>query len=87
MREVFGCGFDGHAGRGTDPRFPEVATCPEYLVRTAYVGSVYEFLAPYRNGGLGNVLDLPAALADGLAIVDGELKAHEAEIQRQLYAD
>ena len=84
---MLGCGFDGYAGRGTDQRFPGVATCPEYLVRTAYVGSVYEFLGAYRLGALGSVLDLPASLVDALAVLDAELKAHEAEINKQLMAD
>jgi len=56
-------------------------------VRTAWVGSVYEYLGAYRAGNVGSVFDLPAALFDALVILDAELKAHEAELQKQLYAE
>lgn len=87
MRETFGCGFDGFAGRGADRRFPQVATCPEYLVRTAWIGSCYEYIGAYRSGNLGSVFDLPHPLFEALLVLDAELKAHEAELTKQVQAD
>jgi hypothetical protein len=87
LREAFGCGVAGFAGRGSDTRFPEVATCSVWLCQQPWVDSVYGYLGAYRTGNLGSVFDLPAALFDALIVLDGELKIHEAELQKQMMAD
>jgi hypothetical protein len=84
---MLGCGFDGFEGQGEPhEKFSDVRTCPHFLARSPYVSSIWEYLTPFRNGGL-DVFDLPHPLFSALVILDSELKVHEGEIAEALSAD
>lgn len=77
MRPTLGCGFEGFDGKGvirshgSDDDYYK-RTCPQFFARQAGVYSVYEYLPDYRRSALGNVLDLPNVLYEGLQILDAE---------------
>lgn len=89
MRPLLGCGFHGFEDRGEAAveRYPEVKTCPQYLARTPFVASVWQYLTAFRVGGLGNAMDLPHGLFVALTLLDSELKLHDGEIKEQLLTD
>ena len=84
-RGLLGCGFD--------PRYKDKCecvyetgskTCPQWYARQPAVLSVYEWLTPWRTGGLGNAMDLPSVLFDALQILDSELESVKAKIEGEV---
>ena len=86
MHRELGCGWDGFEGAATFAydRYPDVKTCPQYLACSPFVQSIWLYLTPYRNGGLGNVMDLPNQLFEYLSILDEEVTAHQAWVDEKL---
>jgi hypothetical protein len=76
IQERHGCGWrDGFKGRGTvrlATTGEEVKDCPQWLARQPFICSVYEHLSDYKEGRLGNSLDLPSAFLDYLKAANGE---------------
>jgi len=90
LRATLGCGFDERCrdkATCTYERGGGLRTCPEFFARQPWVLSVYEWLPGYRQSGLAELMDLPAALVDSLRVLDAEVKAFEAYISGKLVED
>lgn len=78
-RARYGCGWDDALrGHGTpvhaDDKEERIETCPQWLAQQPLVVSVYELLADYREGRIGDVRELPRPLLEYLRAASAELE-------------